>query len=357
MTSASERDRCTVLLVDGCAATRAMLRECVAGRVFEVIDEAATGYQAIRLVHERDPDVVIMDLAMAEPGARDALLWIMSEAPRPVVIVSALPPARLDGELRAALQGAVEFVPKPGGPAPGEIRSFRSQLARALGTAVHARNHQAVVALRRRSQPDVARDGAIPARVAIALAASAGGPRAIVDVVSRLPADLPAAVFVVQHMPPLFTAALARRLDTAAALHVVEAEDGATPMEGAVYIAPGGRHMTVERTSGGVRIRLNDAAPLWGVRPAADLLFVAVARTYGPASVGVVLTGMGRDGANGLRAIAEVGGAGIAQDAATAVMASMPRAAAEHAQRVLPLDGIAGEIAARAGALVLRTRP
>jgi two-component system, chemotaxis family, protein-glutamate methylesterase/glutaminase len=356
--SVSERARCTVLVADGCAAARSLLRECIAGHAFVVVGEAGTGHETIRKVHELDPHVVTLDLELPDPGGQAALRWILSEAPRPVVIVTAQTPAMLDPVVDAMLSGVVEFVSKPSDTSPGEIRSFRSRLARALGAAAHVRAVNSRAAARQPPPParTAHSNGAVPARVAVALAASAGGPRAVVDVVSRLPADLPAAVFVVQHMPPLFTAALARRLNAAAAIRVVEAEDGSVPLEGVVYVAPGGRHMIVERAVDGVRIRLNDGAPLWGVRPAADLLFVAVASTFGPATIGVVLTGMGRDGADGLHAIREVGGTGIAQDESTAVIASMPRAAAKYAHRILPLDEIAGEIVARAGVVVSRER-
>jgi len=194
----------------------------------------------------------------------------------------------------------------------------------------------------------VRHDNAPAAPCAVAIAASTGGPRALSELVPRLPADLPAAVFVVQHMPPLFTKALAKRLGDMSAIDVVEAHHGDLVRAGAVYIAPGGKHLELERTPDGVRIRLTDGAPVWGVKPAADVLFPAVARTFGPASVGVVLTGMGRDGAEGMRAIHEVGGWTIAQDEATSVIASMPRAAADHADTVLPLERLAAEIARRA---------
>jgi two-component system, chemotaxis family, protein-glutamate methylesterase/glutaminase len=356
--SASDVPHGTVLIADGCAATRALLRECIAGRAFTVVGEAETGHQAIRKVYDLDPQVVVMDVELPDPGGRAALRWILSEAQRPVVILTARTAATPEPVASAAPDGVIEIVTKPSGTSPAEIRSFRSQLARALGAAAHVRAVNSRVAARRPPLPErTAQSNAVaPARAVVAIAASAGGPRAIVDVVSELPADLPAAVLVVQHMPPLFTAALARRLNAAAAIRVVEAEADSVPLEGVAYIAPGGRHMIVERDIDGVRIRLIDASPLWGVRPAADVLFSTVASAFGPASVGVVLTGMGRDGANGLRAIRDVGGCGLAQNESTAVIASMPRAAAKYAHRILPLDAMAGEIVARIRAVVSRER-
>lgn len=191
-----------------------------------------------------------------------------------------------------------------------------------------------------------------PARCAIGIAASTGGPRALTQLIPQLGAGLPAAVFVVQHMPALFTSALARRLHRSALLSVIEAEDGMRVAEGRVYVAPGGRHLELHREEAGVLLRLSDAPPVWGVRPAADVLFPSLARMYGRAAIGVVLTGMGRDGAAGLDAIRQVGGWTVAQDEGSSVIASMPRAAAVHAHAVLELHAIAAHITQRVRSLV-----
>jgi two-component system, chemotaxis family, protein-glutamate methylesterase/glutaminase len=187
-----------------------------------------------------------------------------------------------------------------------------------------------------------------PARCAVAIAASTGGPRALSQLIPKLDANLPAAVFVAQHMPPIFTAALARRLHGMSALRVVEAEDGARVAEGVVYIAPGGQHLEIARGNGGVVIRLSTTPAVWGVRPAADIMFPSIARAYGRAAIGVVLTGMGRDGSEGMRLIRQAGGSTIVQDEASSVIPSMPRAAAAYADAVLPLGDIAAAISERA---------
>lgn len=353
--SSSERPVRRVLIADDSELMRALLRaQVTSSGEFEVVGEAATGYQVIRLVHELEPDILTLDLAMPDLDGAGALDYIMSQAPRPVVIVSAMERALADSVLNAMVSGAVEFVAKPNGASMEEATAFRNRLYQALRAAsvAHLLNVPRRMLLSqqrtRRAEPQ-----APAARCAIALAASTGGPRALTDIVPRLPGDLPAAVFIVQHMPALFTSAFARRLDQMSALPVREAEQGEVVEEGVVYVARGGLHLDLLRDSGGVRILLSDAPPLWNVRPAADVLMRAVARTFGPASVGVVLTGMGRDGADGLRAIAEVGGGTIAQDEASSVIASMPRAAAKHARQVLSLTAIADGIAREA---VLRAR-
>jgi two-component system chemotaxis response regulator CheB len=167
----------------------------------------------------------------------------------------------------------------------------------------------------------------------------------------QLPATLDAAVLIVQHMPAGFTRSLARRLDAVCALPVCEAEDGHMVVHGRVYVAPGGRHMAVVRRSAGVAIALDDSPPLWGVRPAADILFPSAARVFGASAIAVVLTGMGRDGAEGARLIRASGGRAILQDRDSAIIYGMPHAALQHAGAdcVAPLHEIGSAIAAFVG--------
>lgn len=344
--------RRSVLIVDDSELMRAILSDIVNSSLdFEVVGEAATGYQAIRLVHELDPDIVTLDLQMPDLRGLDALGYIMSEVPRPVIIVSGQPRRIAEPLLRAIDFGALEFVAKPHGDEAREVDVLRARLLPALEAAAGAsvanlRVQRAVraQARQRRAAARAARShgpaGTRPAPCALAIAASTGGPRALVELVPELDPALPAAVLIVQHMPAPFTRLLAERLDRLSALPVREAAAGEILRGGTVYLAPGGVHLELKRTEQGITVEFDRGDPLWGVRPAADITFGAVARHYGPRSMGVVLTGMGRDGADGLRAIRDSGGWTAIQRIDTAVLPGMPRAAAPFALTELPLEEI-----------------
>lgn len=325
-----------VLVVDDSALMRRRIRDVIQGSGgFHVVGEAEDGYDAIRLVHELEPDIVTLDLQMPELGGLDALGYIMSEAPRPVVVLSAYAARDAESTLRALDLGAVDFVRKPGTEDAPE--SLTRRLIPALRAASVARLSNLHVRMREREAPvqPTPATGHAPNRV-LAVAASTGGPRALSDLIPALPVDFPPTL-VVQHMPSGFTTHLAQRLQRLSRVCVQEAVDGERPVPGHVYVAPGGRHLSLRREAAGVALAVRDDAPVWGVRPSADILFAAVASHYGPRAAGAVLTGMGRDGAAGLRAIRAAGGWTVAQDADSSVVYGMPKAAAQHAQRVLPL--------------------
>jgi two-component system, chemotaxis family, protein-glutamate methylesterase/glutaminase len=296
-----------------------------------------------------NPDIVTLDVEMPGLDGLAALGYIMSETPRPVVMLSAHTTEGGEATMRALDYGAVDFVAKPSGTISLNLEKVGARLLTALRAAASANLSNIRVHVPRpeapRSTVPRTSDGGTP-EVAVAIAASTGGPRALAEMIPRIQAPLGAAVLVVQHMPPRFTRTLAERLDGLARLPVTEAEDGEPVRAGHVYLAPGDFHMRVVRDATGVRISLTREPTLWGVRPAADHLFRSVAETYGSRTLGVVLTGMGRDGAEGLRTIVDAGGSGIAQDRESSVIYGMPQAAAEFAGQILPLNRVADAIGA-----------
>ena len=323
---------------------------------FRVVGTARNGLDALKQIHVLDPDIVTLDVEMPELDGLQTLGYIMSETPRPVVMLSALDSPN-GGELtiRALELGAVEFVHKPGAGIPDAAEALGARLLDAL-RAASCVNLRGVPMLARPSLVETHGGRSVPgaATQAVVIAASTGGPRALAEVIPRLSPGLDAAVLVVQHMPAGFTASLASRLHAMSRLPVSEARHGDRIEHARVYIAPGGMHMRVIDVAGLPIIALDRTPPIWGVRPSADPLFRSAAQRFGAAIVGVVLTGMGRDGAEGLRVVRDKGGFAIVQDRETSIVYGMPQAALAiaGADRMLPLTSIADEI----GSAVTRAR-
>jgi two-component system chemotaxis response regulator CheB len=339
-----------VLVVDDSSFMRRLITQIVdASPDFRVIGTARNGRDALTQIHALDPQIVTLDVEMPELDGLQTLGYIMSETPRPVVMLSAAGTAGgADLTLRCLEIGAVDFVKKPSGPISLDLETIGDTLLRALRAAVEVNLRGVEVLARPRvAEPSQRAGGNASAHTAVAIASSTGGPRALADVLPSLPADLDAAVFVVQHMPVGFTRSLASRLDSMSVLRVTEASDGERVEANHVYLAPGGQHMRVAAgMRGGHQILLDDGPTIWGVRPAADPLFHSVAAQFGKYSVGVVLTGMGRDGSEGLHAIRAAGGGAIVQDQRTSTIYGMPQAALAKAgaDRVAPLDEVAPAI-------------
>ena len=345
----SQSDVRTVLVVDDSAFMRKIVSEVIDGSgEFRVIGTARNGVDALNKIHALDPAIVTLDMEMPELDGLQTLAHIMSETPRPVVMLSGVATERADDvTIRALELGAVDFVRKPSGQISLDLAAVADRLLNALRACEYA-NIGGVRMLSRPFQVLAERTprALVGATRAVVIAASTGGPRALAEVIPNLPRSLGAAVLIVQHMPAGFTRSLAERLNLQSQLPVSEATNGEPIAHDRVYIAPGGYHMSVRTGDSAACIALDDSPAIWGVRPAADPLFRSAAAHFGRASVGVVLTGMGRDGAAGLRTIRDAGGVGLAQDKATSVIYGMPQAAlaAGGAHRIVPLEEMASAI-------------
>ena len=334
-----------VLVVDDSAVMRAMLRAQLArASDIEVVAEAADPYEAREAILRFAPDVITLDIDMPRMDGLSFLARLMRHHPLPVVVISSLTPANSDAALRALSLGAVEVIAKP--HSAQAATALRAELLSALRAAACAKvGHQpsdaAVIAAAQPSSDSF--DTSMPAMIAIG--ASTGGPATIERVLMGMPANVPPIV-IVQHMLAGFTAAFARRLDGCCALRVKEARDGEPAEAGTAYIAPSGQHMLVLGQQGKLRIAVRAGPPVQNHRPSVDVLFHSVAKAVGPDAVGVLLTGMGADGASGMCALRSAGARTIAQDETTSVVFSMPAEAIRSggAGQVLPLDRIAPAI-------------
>lgn len=311
---------------------RSLITEIVESRPeFLVVGTARDGADALVKIRQLRPDIVTLDIQMPGVDGLTALGKIMTEMPRPVVMLSAAG-SESDNSLtiRALELGAVEFVRKPSGPISIDLVAVRTELLRALSAAALVRVPHAAPSLRiERSETPAVREPqrAEPAREVVVVAASTGGPRALSELISHFPSTLNAAVLVVQHMPGEFLYSLARRLEQLGSMPVSIGNPDETVMAGHVYLAPGNRHMSVARENGLPVIRLDDGPAVCGARPSADPLFASAALAFRGSVVGVVLTGMGRDGSDGLRAVRAAGGGAIVQDRASSIIYGMPRSA------------------------------
>ncbi len=337
-----------VLVVDDSILMRTILTDVinVPGEI-TVIGTAKNGIEAVAMVKDLSPDVVTMDVEMPKMDGITAVRTIMREKPTPVIMLSALTHQGARETMTALAAGAFDFVPKPSGSISLDIDKVREPLLAKIRMACKVDRGNllgSTIDMPERAKPK--RLNALRARKLVVIGSSTGGPGALERVLTKLPGDLKAGILVVQHMPAGFTRSLAERLNRISEIEIKEAEEGDTILEGRALIAPGNYHMLLRKSLNQL-VTLNQEPPVHAVRPAVDLTMKSAAKAYeGDKIVGVILTGMGSDGAFGMKEIKERGGQTIACDQKTCVIYGMPKAAIELGcvDRIVPLDDIAKAI-------------
>ncbi len=339
-----------VLVVDDSAFMRIAISDMLnKAEDIEVIGTAKDGIEAIKKVKELRPDVVILDIQMPRMDGLTALEVIMKECPTPVIMFSALTKEGARETLEALKLGAVDFVAKPWKSISYDLSAVESELLSKIRAAKYSNPQIIRLQNLKRFRQGVVKGNWNVAKkdLCVLIGASTGGPSAIEQVITRLPSDFPAPIFIVQHMPKgSFTEQFASRLDAQSEITVKEAENNEKIKKGVAYVAPGGYHMKVRFSLGIKRIKITDEPPVNAVKPSVDVTAYSLPQAYGKNMVGVILTGMGEDGARGLKKIKDAGGKTIACSADTCVVFGMPKAAIEMGavDSVKPLYEIPEEI-------------
>jgi two-component system chemotaxis response regulator CheB len=347
-------ERVRVLVVDDSALMRKLIPNILARDTqIEVVGTAMDGAFALKKIEELRPDVVTLDLEMPRMDGMETLRMIMRRSPLPVILVSTHSKEGAYATFKALALGAIDFVAKPKEASAGHLDAIADQLLEKIKVAKRTVGKTIRQPTLEEAPKPVKKNArvAVPPNRIIAVGVSTGGPNALQYVLSRIPAEFSASIVLVQHMPEGFTEMFARRLDECCALDVQEARSGDLLLAGRVLICPGNRHMMVRRMPRGDVAVLSDSAHVNGHRPSVDVLFHSVAQEFGPTAVGVLMTGMGEDGAEGLGAIKAAGGFTIAQSEDTCVVPGMPRAAIlkGYAGRIVPLEAIGPHLVAHFG--------
>ena len=332
-----------VLIVDDSAIVRKLLGEALSTESdIEVVGTAPDPYVARDKVLALAPDVLTLDIEMPRMDGIIFLRKLMQFRPMPAIVISSLTHASCQAGVEALRAGAVEVMAKAGGPhSVGELKISLANKIRAAAAARVGRPPATRPALLARARPVLPLRKSNP-RAVIAIGASTGGTEAIEEILVHLPADTPGIV-IAQHIPAGFSRAFAERLNRCCPMRVSEARDGDSVAPGRALIAPGDRHMILRESAGEYRVFIKDGPMVCYQRPSVDVLFSSVAETAGPSAVGVILTGMGSDGAQGLKKMKSAGSRTIAQDQSSCVVFGMPKQAIllGAASRVVPLDSIA----------------
>lgn len=342
-------DRIRVLVVDDSALMRKLIPQILErDKTIEVVGTAMDGAFGLRKIEDLRPDVVTLDLEMPRMDGMETLRQITKKYHVPVIVVSALSTEGATATFKALALGALDFVAKPRDAASARMDDIAEDLIRKIKVASKTKSRNGVrPALMERPRPNkpAVRPRKEPTRI-VAIGVSTGGPNALQYLLSQLPGDFPGSIVIVQHMPEGFTEMFSRRLNECCAIDVKEAQSGDLMIAGRALICPGDRHIKLRRMPLASTVVLSDDERVNGHRPSVDILFRSAATEFGPRAIGVLMTGMGDDGAAGMGLIKDAGGMTIAQTEDSCVVFGMPKAAIERgfAQRVMPLELLANAL-------------
>ncbi len=339
--------RIRVLVVDDSALMRQFISDILRTDArLEVCGVARDGRDALEQIKVLNPDVVTLDVEMPNMDGITALQEIMRVNPRPVIMLSTMTQEGADTTLKALALGCVDFIGKPSGSISLNIKDIGREIIEKVVAASGARVRGRSAVFGAKAQASEFRRMNPPAssgrRDIVAIASSTGGPMALSELLPRLPKNFPVPIVITQHMPKEFTGSFAKRLNEESQIEVVEGFDGLSLKPGRAVIAPGGSHLIVKRRAGSAVCGLSDAPPVLSVKPAANIMFLSVADEYGGNVLCVILTGMGRDGTDGAKALKRRGAYVIAESQKTCVVYGMPKAAADAGivDEILPLNEI-----------------
>ena len=335
-----------VLVVDDSSFMRKSLTHILeADKTIKVIDTAADGEDAVRKVKQYSPDVVLLDIEMPVMDGLAALAHIMAECPTPVLMLSALNKRDAAIAIKSLEHGAVDFIPKPSGVISYDIEELSSEIIGKVKLAADINARKLALHL-----PEVSYTHPRPKpqtrKGIVVIGASTGGPKAVVNILSHLPRDIPTAILVVQHMSPEFVPSFVNRLQWGCSLRISTARRGRVISSGEVLVASGEYHTTIVQNGDTRKIRLSRKVSPYAAMPSIDCTMESAAKAYGQSTLGVLLTGLGSDGAKGLKAIKDAGGNTIVEDRSTCVVFGMPKAAIELGcvDEIVPLPRIARAI-------------
>ncbi|MBU1998177.1 MAG: chemotaxis response regulator protein-glutamate methylesterase [Candidatus Omnitrophota bacterium] len=332
-------ERIHVLVVDDSFLMRKVISDIInSDPALEVIGKAKDGKDAIEKTFSLKPDVVTLDVNLPLLDGLSVLEQIMKKQPTPVVMLSAYTRSGTSATIKALELGAVDFIAKPSGEISLDLGKLKEEIINKVKMAAKIASDKFTIT----AKPFVKDDAITDLKKVVVIGASTGGPKAVLDIIQCIPANIQAAFIIVQHMPKGFTLTFAERISWQSGIKAKEAEEGDVIISSKVYVAPAGYHMVLEKEHGLVRVRLTDDPLVNFVRPSIDVTMQSVVDIFGKDTLGVVLTGMGKDGLEGARSIKDKGGLIIVQDESTSVIWGMPKVIvdARLADKVLKLSEI-----------------